>query len=679
MKSRQKKIKSLVFSKLLKFSGQTIDESKLIQYLRGKIKRSDAWEIDLSEILNDLSQLQLINIKKNKISFQKDFLIDGKVSIGPRGNAFISCALEKEVFLRREESFYLHNGQQVTVKLIDYFRRRFSAQLVVSEYIEKTFLCQSIHKTSAGTLGVIFTQTDKQQIFIRGDQVEPGSYFNAVQADQVAVHKNSLPQFIKFIEHDFVKVLEFESYYDLKSEKHILDRIKNQFNLPPEYELSDSKKKELKKRFKDGIKQENRIDLENLYSFTIDGESAKDFDDAISFEKSTEGFNLYVHIADVSFFVNQGSELDKEACKRGNSTYLHPAVLPMLPNILSEDLCSLVPKKTRLAVTAKLEYDSTFQVINTSFFRSKIKVNKRYTYEIANKILTKPDSELSDIAAFCKSLGAKRNKNGRIRLENTTLDNFSSEQLIEECMLSANVEVAKHFRKNNKTTILRVHPPISTDQLEKLNSILTLYDLPQLNSEDLALGLQSVIKKAYEKYPEIPFTYLILRTFSIASYKVERKGHWGLAFEDYLHFTSPIRRYADLQVHRQLFNNPPVIIDLETLESVCKVINETERVSMQAERELQRIRGALELTSSINSSFSAVISGLSSQKIFVLLNDNNMEGLIEPMAMNCQEFIPLNEYQLTVPGSNKVLTLGQPISVTLKKVEPIQGRLYFTL
>lgn len=679
MKARQAKIKSRVFKELHSFRGKIINEAKLVQHLRKKIKRRNDWEIEFSEILHDLVALNLIKIKESEVKFEKNLIVEGKVSLGPRGNAFISCALEKEIHLSREQSFYLYNGQQVTVELTDYFRKRFTGKLIRSEYLDKSFLCQSIHESSAGTLACIVTQADKQQVFIRGKQLASGTYFNAVQSDEVAIHKKSLPEFIKFIEYDYVKILEFSSYYDIKNEEHILERIINQFNLPAEYHLQPSIEKALKQRFKEGLTEKSRTDLTSLPCFTIDGETAKDFDDAISFEIDEKSFTLYVHIADVSFYVKESSDLDIDARSRGNSTYLHPAVLPMLPKILSEDLCSLVPKKKRLAATAKLVYDLNYEIIHTSFFRSIIKVDKRYTYGLANQILSKPNSELAEISHFCQQLGVKRNAAGRIRLENSESTVFTSEQLIEECMLSANVEVAKYFRNSNRSTILRVHPPVAKDQLEKLNSIFTLYDLPLVSHETLATDLQSAIQTAYEKYPNIPFSYLILRTFSIASYQTESKGHWGLAFSDYLHFTSPIRRYADLQVHRQLFDEPSEQSSDELLEEVCKRINETERTSMQAERELQKIRGAIELINSLDSTFSAVITGVSSQKVFVLLNEQGIEGIIEPIFMKCEEFILMNEYQLTIPGTNKVFTIGQPVTVTLKKVEPILGKLYFTL
>lgn len=679
MKARHTKINSRVFKELHSFAGRVLNETKLVQHLRKRIKKRSDWELEFSDILNDLAALNLIEIKDNEVKFEKDLIVEGKVSLGPRGNAFISCALDKEIHLSREQSFYLFNGQQVTVELTDYFRKRFTGKLIRSEYFEKLFLCQSVHGNSTGTLAYIVTQADKQQIFIRGKKLASGTYFNAVQADEVAIHKKSLPEFIKFIDFDYVKMLEFSSYYDIKDEKHILERIVNQFNLPAEYQLQPSTEKSLKQRFKEGLSEKNRTDLTKLPCFTIDGETAKDFDDAISFEVDAKSFTLYVHIADVSFYVKESTDLDMDARNRGNSTYLHPAVLPMLPKILSEDLCSLVPKKKRLAATAKLVYDLNYETIHTSFFRSIIKVDKRYTYALANKVLSKPNSELSEIAEFCQKLGAKRNLAGRIRLENSDAAVFTSEQLIEECMLSANVEVAKYFRKNNRSTILRSHPPVAKEQLEKLNSMFTLYDLPLVNYDTLTDDIQKAIQTAYAKYPNIPFSYLILRTFSIAGYQTESKGHWGLAFSDYLHFTSPIRRYADLQVHRQLFDDASEQSSDQVLEAICKRINETERTSMQAERELQKIRGAIELISSLNSKFSAVITGVGSQKVFVLLNEQGIEGIIEPILMNCEEFILINEYQLTIPGTNKVFTIGQPVTVTLKKVEPILGKLYFTI
>lgn len=374
-----------------------------------------------------------------------------------------------------------------------------------------------------------------------------------------------------------------------------------------EFELTDT--------FSDAIEEEllslkkhldqavqKRTDYTELESFTIDPDESKDFDDALSIISHPNGkTSLFVHIADVSFFVPLGSLIDKEAFARGNSVYLPGLTLPMLPPRLSNDLCSLKPGVKRLTVTVRIDYDSDAEVENYTIERSLIQSQKRFTYKEAYQLLhskepSKHLSSLEQMVALCKKLKKKRSERGSFDLSLPSLDMKLDEkgeisslvlekydethQLVEEFMLAANEIVAKHLAKNKKIFSYRIHEEPNKDSFVQYLSYLKTFgfDLPLHPS---FTDIQSLFSELNDHPLGKNLITQFIKTMKLACYSTENVGHYALQLEHYTHFTSPIRRYIDLTIHRLLFQEDDPNIDYEKISNECSI---KERIAAKAEQ-----------------------------------------------------------------------------------------------
>lgn len=436
----------------------------------------------------------------------------------------------------------------------------------------------------------------------------------------------------------------------------------------------------------------SRVDLRDLYTVTIDGDNSKDFDDAISLEEDGKNLKFYVHIADVSYYVKQGSALDEEAYRRATSVYLTDIVVPMLPPVLSEDLCSLIAEKDRLAFTVEMTGDYSGKIFSAKFYKSVIRVNRRLTYTIAQSELQSEGDEniLQKMMKLAKGLKESRIQRGRVELnlkevyidttENGDVkqikwrERLDSHILIEEWMLSANVKVAEFLRKKNAPALFRIHEEMDEEKLDTLNSFLDLYGLSHvIQSTDY-----SQIKEALEKLKGNPsekiFNYFLLRSFMQAYYSGEKLGHWGLGFKDYCHFTSPIRRYPDLVVHRVLDSLINTEVELPYSPEEIKIMgihtSEEERKAADAERDIQKLKACRYLEKLGVKEFDGIITGIKPQTIFVELEGYFGEGTIPHTYFT-------NEYELNLPNDfsffskkfSKNFYLGQKIQVELEKID----------
>lgn len=363
---------------------------------------------------------------------------------------------------------------------------------------------------------------------------------------------------------------------------------------------------------------ENREDWRGRLVFTIDPYDAKDFDDAICVEKTKSGWRLAVHIADVSYYVKPDSELDKEALARGNSTYLVDRVLPMLPEELCNDICSLKPNVDRLTKCAVMEIDHTGNLTKWYLSNAVIHSKKRFSYEEAQEILDANRAEESTEEAvieawkMAKKLREKRFSNGSLDLEfdevKVILDDkytpirvdkvthSASHQLIEECMLAANEAVARSLKGNRKNSVYRIHEEPAFDKLEEFTELARAHGFEPGDLSNKA-HVQSLIADIKGHPSEQAIKIGLLKSLKRAAYSVEPLGHYGLGKQDYCHFTSPIRRYADLVVHRgiqSLLVNPPKKLDFipkkTVLDHYSEHISDTERTSAAAENETKKMK-----------------------------------------------------------------------------------------
>ena len=459
-----------------------------------------------------------------------------------------------------------------------------------------------------------------------------------------------------------------------------------------------------------------RLDLRNIKMVTIDGEDAKDLDDAVSIERLENGnFKLGVHIADVTHYVKERSVIDKEAFKRATSVYLIDRVIPMLPKKLSNGICSLNPKVDRLTLSCIMEVNRQGKVVNHTIAQSVIKTNERMTYTDVTKILRDNDVELIErykdlvddfkaMEELCKILRKKRLDRGAIDFDfeeckiildekGKTIDikpyeRAIANRMIEEFMLLANETVAEHMEKLKVPFVYRIHENPDAEKLEKFKAFIY-----NLGYNDITWGeevnpkaLQRVLDKFKGENEETIISTLLLRSMMQARYSPECAGHFGLAADYYCHFTSPIRRYPDLQIHRiikeylnkELTENRSKKL-VSIVDSAAKQSSEMERVAQEAEREVDDLKKAEYMKDRIGEIFEGMISSVTGFGAFVEL-PNTIEGLVHITSFRDDYYI-YDEDRLILIGerNKKIYRLGDKLKVLCSKVDILSREVYFEI
>lgn len=457
-----------------------------------------------------------------------------------------------------------------------------------------------------------------------------------------------------------------------------------------------------------------RWDLRDLQMVTIDGEDAKDLDDAVSGCKLPNGnYELGVHIADVSHYVISGQAIDKEAYKRGTSVYLVDRVVPMLPEVLSNDICSLNAHEDRYAMTCMMEIDEAGQVVNYRIKPSIINVGRRCSYKEVYKALAEdiipPDlvdfmPMLRDLAEIANILNRMRRQRGALDfdfpeykvlldLDGTPLrivkrDRTLAERLIEECMLIANETVATHLKDTHRASVYRIHEMPNEEKLSLFQKVLNYL------GENLILGADGVTPQDFQKILdtvkgkdiEQVAQIMALRSMQQAKYSVENVGHFGLASTCYTHFTSPIRRYPDLMVHRLLkadmhWQNgySKRDVDEEFLVRAAEHSSIQEQVATEAERETTDLKKTQYMVPFVGEVFTGIISSITSFGMFVEL-ENGIDGLVH-ISMMTDDYYFFDEEHFVLVGkrTGRIYRLGETVTVTLVKADVEKKQIDFVL
>lgn len=453
--------------------------------------------------------------------------------------------------------------------------------------------------------------------------------------------------------------------------------------------------------------KEGRKDYRNWTSMTIDGESAQDFDDAVSIKTLKNGhFLLGVHIADVSHFVKPDTSLDAEAFERGTSVYFSDLTLPMLPERLSNNICSLRPQEDKLTFSALLEIDRKGEIVKAKFHPSLIRTAERMTYNSVFRIFEGNEKErkkysrlVPDLLLMRKLasvLRKRREEEGSLdfdllepelvykegNLDSViTLERNEAHQLIEEFMLAANEAVARFLIQKNVPLLNRVHPKPDQGALEKLKEILAHFGLSlpvprRIRSQDLQRVLKDVEGKIEEKFVNLR----VLKSLKLAVYSEENAGHYGLAKKEYTHFTSPIRRYPDLVVHRILKR----VLKAEegkksSLSSVALHCSELERTAEEAERGLLKWRIFRLLKKKLGEEFDGIIVDITKAGLIVELDGYFVDGLVSYPDLGGDYFHKRSEKTLVGKRTGRTFELGDRVNVILASVDPILRRMSLVL
>ncbi len=456
---------------------------------------------------------------------------------------------------------------------------------------------------------------------------------------------------------------------------------------------------------------EERTDLTGIYTVTIDGEHAKDFDDAISVSKTTSGYELMVHIADVAYFVKEGSAIDKAAKERGTSIYYTDQVVPMLPETLSNDLCSLVPDKKRATISLKLTYDDKANLIDTDIMLAYIISNRRLTYAYADEVLRGEviDDEVLSLLAPAKDLSdelsKKRIKRGSISFpdDESIIELWSdgsvkdirgrirqsSEMIIENFMIEANTAVASFMAHLDWPMVYRLHPKPKKDKIANFYEVLKGLDFT-IKGDHYDIHpkeLQRCLLHFKERPEEAIIGSTLLKSMAKAIYSDVSEGHFALALEHYCHFTSPIRRYPDLLVgrmlHKYLFkgNLDHITEDKAYIATLLDKMNETERRAIEIERDIEEARKVEYMASHIGEVYTGRIASVTGHGLYVRL-DNTIEGLVaihDIVDYYIYDDLVFDEVRQTLSSPRHTYRLGDELTVKVVADTSSKPKVRFTI
>ncbi|MBU2506028.1 MAG: ribonuclease R [Bacteroidetes bacterium] len=526
---------------------------------------------------------------------------------------------------------------------------------------------------------------------------------DAVEGDKVVVDqikweiKNLSP------EGRIAEVLGKEGFYDTE-----IAYLAREFNLPYQFPEDALAQTELipEEIPEDEIKR--RIDFRDKNVFTIDPEDAKDFDDAVSIEEDEEGnFNVGIHIADVSHYIPKNSELFEESLERGNSVYFVGKVIPMLPEKLSNKICSLVPNEDRLTYSVLVKFSSDGRVLSHQIKKTIINSKRRFTYEEVQNIIEKGNGELyweiSRLNKFARILRKNRTTSGSINFISPEVKfelspagvplsiklkvAGESNNLIEELMLLANRIVAEEIKILSKKEVLpfvyRVHDQPNPDKLSEFSGFVKSLGYKfNLKAKNKSKEFQRILEEAAGTAEESVVNVVAIRSMAKADYSTNNIGHYGLGFLNYTHFTSPIRRFPDLIAHKLIYNylenDEKESYSLKELERICEQTSERERNAISAERMSVKLKQIEFLNDKIGEIYEAIISGVAHFGIFVEITENLAEGLIRFKDLE-DDFYEFDDksYSITGKHSRRTLRLGDKIKVKLIRADRSKRQIDF--
>ena len=651
--------------------------------------------------LRDLGTLVEISLGKFKMSQQGGY-ITGQVQLTMKGAGYIiSEESDEDVFVAQSNLKHALNGD--TVKVYLYAKRR--GRQPEGEVVE------IIKKSTESFVGVI--EISKNFAFmVANSRQMPYDVFipltklqGAQNGDKVIVKITEWPEKYKNPFGEVVNVLGKPGEND--TEMHA---ILAEFDLPYKF---DKKVEDAANEISEIITEadyKERKDFRNITTFTIDPTDAKDFDDALSIQKLENGnWEVGVHIADVTHYVKKKSIVEEEAYERATSVYLVDRVVPMIPEKLSNLVCSLRPNEEKLCYSIVFELDENADVLDQWIGRTVINSDHRFDYEEAQAIIEGGEGpfkeELLLLDNLAKKIRARRFKNGAISFDRVEVkfnidekgkplgvffkEMKDSNQLIEEFMLLANKRVAEFIGqvakgKKAKTFVYRIHDKPDPEKLAKFSNFIQRfgYSINTTSHKNITTSINELLDEIQGKKEQNVIETLAVRSMAKAVYSTKNVGHYGLSFPFYTHFTSPIRRYPDMMVHRMLtsYINGDESKNKGKYEEMCKHASEMERRAAEAERASIKYKQVEFMKDHIGEEFDGIISGVTEWGFYVELNDSKCEGLVHIRELDDDYyFFDEDNYAIIGKRSKKAYQLGDPVRISIVRADLQKKQLDYTL
>ena len=617
----------------------------------------------------------------------------GTLSLHPDGYGFVSVeGQDKDLFLPASETTGLMHGDVVEVRVIQRGGRSAAELVRVVREAGDTLVGRLVIR---GGIGMVEPRSKRMPQTI---MVKARDAAGAHDGDWVRVRitRGSVP-----LRGHIVGVLG-----DILEPARLIDLVIAENGLPGDFPTDVQQEAQ-------GIDPEvaparfpHHADFTHLGFVTIDGEDARDFDDAVCVHPRGEGFEAWVAIADVAEYVRPDTALDREARERGNSFYFPDRVIPMLPERLSNGVCSLNPDVPRLAMVVRMRFDANGTRRAVQVHEAVIRSRARLTYRQVSAWLQDGDAGaisgesvrtmLRQAERLFGMLERLRKKRGALDLDLPEVravlhdnmvrsldvqERLVSHRLIEEMMLAANTAMAEYFEQRQVPLLYRVHAPPKPESIQLLNDFLAPFGLALPNKPNRPLkpaDVEHILEQASDTPVAHVLHRLILRSMQQARYSPDNLGHFGLAYRSYCHFTSPIRRYADLSVHRRLkamlrSEPPDAVLPASQLVVIGEITSVQERKQTQSEWDTQAMLAALYHAKDVGTDFEAVISGMSKRRMFVELRPTLAEGSLSLDALGSQYILDETGHRLVARRGGHAYHLGDRLRVRIESTDPVRG------